>query len=480
MNGRLKKRGKVRNVLGAIILILVGTLLLLFTYSIKLQHALENDTAKMEKDMYKLHNDYNQHQNKNQNQLQSPLQLHVDSKLQSQLQLQSQSQALVKSETDKQRIQDQLVKKTQDIAQKEKEIEELKEQLKNQRDMNEDRLESVKEDDEPEKEEDINEKPTITTTTPMENSKDGYDPSKIMFLNITDASTMKEKQPTPKQAGEYTIDVLIIGSISTISRAETQLKTWGSHTSRRHFWLATEFDDPDPNCHTSMTMEDLKKITERCRTKKYWRKKTSLNALTRNWKNTFAQEKWLMEKPNPTGWLCAQKRFLNALSKLMKLYRDAKDEHGIDLPDYLVFGDDDTYINLEMVENQLLRTPQQVVRDNNVTAEDELAMVYPTQNTPVVWAGCRVRYPTHILQDTSPYGGFGVLFSRAAIERFIQPLYCNDDSTGFEWEACEHWTPAYHEVSIGDSQFFEPGMSVSDLMGSYVRNIETFCLHSGT
>jgi hypothetical protein len=518
VNGRFKKRGEVRKVFGVIILFMVGTIFLLL--NTKLLHVLENDTAKMEKGVYKMHNDYNQqqqqqqHQNKNQNQnqLQSPSKLHVDSQFQSQLKLQS--QALVKSETDKQRmqdqldikteefaqkeeeilelkesqslalrkskndkqrLQDQLDEKTQDVAQKEKEIEELKEQLRNQRDMNEGRLESAKGDDELEKEEDNNEKPTAT---PMENSKDGYDPSKITFLNITDASIMKLKQPAPKQAGEYTIDVLIIGSISSISRAERQLKTWGSHTSRRHFWLATEFDDPDPNCHTSMTMEDLKTITNRCKTNDYWSNKSSLNALTKNWKNVFAREKWLKQKPNPTGWLCAQKRFANALSKLMKLYRDAKDEYGIDLPDYLVFGDDDTYINLEMVENQLLRTPQQVVRDKNLTLEDELAMVYPTQNTPVVWAGCRVRYPAHIVQDTSAFGGFGILFSRAAIERFIQPLYCNDGSTGFEWEACEHWTPAYHEVSIGDAQFFEPGMSVSDLMGSYVRNVETFCLHS--
>jgi hypothetical protein len=315
-----------------------------------------------------------------------------------------------------------------------------------------------------------------------------YDPSKIMYLNVSDSSSLlaKEKHFTRKEESEqYSIDVLSIGSTFSVERAETQMKTWGSHTSRRHFWLATEFDDPDPTCHTTMTLKEVEDLSDSCRMtlgSRFWRKKKALNKLTQTWKNTFAKKPWLAEKKNPVGWICAQRRFIFALSKLLKIYREGRDKHGVDLPDYLIFGDDDTYVNLEIMEEQLLRSPNQEVKDKKLSLEDELRMVYPTQNTPVVWAGCRIRSPLHVVNDTLPFGGFGVLISKASIERFIQPLYCNETSTGFEFEACERFTPAYqNEATIGEYKYFDPGMSVSDLMGSYAGNInEKFCLHSGT
>jgi hypothetical protein len=313
-----------------------------------------------------------------------------------------------------------------------------------------------------------------------------YDPSKIMLLNVSDSSSLlaKEKHLTGKEESEqYSIDVLSIGSIFSVERAETQMKTWGSHTSRRHFWLATEFDDPDPTCHTTMTLKEVEDLSYSCRKNStFWGKKQFYNKLTGSYKNNYARKQWLAKKKNPVGWVCAQRRFIFALSKLFTIYREARDKHGVDLPDYLIFGDDDTYVNLEIMEEQLLRSPNQEVKDKKLSLEDELRMVYPTQNTPVVWAGCRIRSPLHVVNDTLPFGGFGVLISKASIERFIQPLYCNETSTGFEFEACERFTPAYqNEATIGEYKYFDPGMSVSDLMGSYAGNInEKFCLHSGT
>ncbi len=324
--------------------------------------------------------------------------------------------------------------------------------------------------------------------TEHENENTKYDPSKIMYLNVSDSTILRDHNP-PVGRGEtetstkYSIDILSIASIHSIKRAEIQMKTWGSHVSRRHFWLATEFDDPDPSCHTSMTAEDMTELCHTCRKlgMKFWQSRNASNDVTYNFHNLFAQEPWLKQKANPTGWLCAQKRFVSAFSKLMAIYREGRDKYGIDLPDYLVFGDDDTYVNLEMFEEELLRAPAEEVKQKNLTLQDELSMVYPTQNTPVVWAGCRIRRPISVLQDTIPYGGFGVMFSKAAIERMIQPLYCNNTSTGFEWEACEHFTPAYQNLSsIGELEYFNPGMSVSDLMGSYTEKISPFCLHSGT
>ena len=320
-----------------------------------------------------------------------------------------------------------------------------------------------------------------------------YNPSKIMFLNTTnnDACILRDYQPIVNDknnkkgegGGNYEIDILTIGSISSINRAKVQMKTWGSHISRRHYWLATELDDPDPTCYTSMSLDDVTTYSHTCskNARKYWESHGSWNYLTSYLKNVFAQPQWLLEKKNPQGWICAQKRFLFALSKLLALYRDGRDQYGVDLPDYLIFGDDDTYVNLEMIEDELLRTPNVIVKEKGYTMDDELHMVYPTQNTPVVWAGCRVRRPTNIIHDTFPFGGFGVMISKGAIERLIQPLNCNNNEVkvGFEAEACDHWTPPYANWSIAEYQYFKPGMSVSDLMGSYVKNMQPFCLHSG-
>jgi hypothetical protein len=300
----------------------------------------------------------------------------------------------------------------------------------------------------------------------------GYDPSEILFLNTSDSSVLRDNQPTQKQSGEFSIDILTVGSISSVNRAKTQLKTWGSHVSRRHVWLATEFDDPDPTCHTTMTMDDLTEIASKCgpRSRKGWTQIGAVNSYTRMLGVNFGRKRWLLKKKNPTGWLCAQKRFVFALSKLMAMYREARNQHGVALPDYLVFGDDDTYVNLEMFEDQLLRAPQQEVKLKGLTLDDELSMVIPTKDTPVVWAGCRVR---RTYNNTFPFGGFGVMISKAAIEQFIEPLYCNDTMAGFEAETCEHLTPTTKEDwwSVGESKFFKTGMIVSDLMGSYVKKL---------
>ena len=329
----------------------------------------------------------------------------------------------------------------------------------------------------------------------------GYDPFEIIFLNVSDASILKQKQPKPSSSSfeKFDIDILTIGSISSIPRAKTQLQTWGSHVSRRHYFLATEYDDPNPNCYTNLTFDDLVSLSYNCRIKgkHFWSKEHhAFNKLTSYWRNIFAQDKWLKQKSNPVGWVCAQKRFVIAFSKLMNIYRQGRNKYDIDLPDYLIFGDDDTYVHMEMMVKDLLRHPNRKVKEEQLTYDYEMnTMVYPTQHTPVVWAGCRVRRPSHIIHDTIPFGGFGVLFSKAAIERLIQPLYCNNNTTTtttssssssssskdelFEKEACEHFTPQYKDWTIDEYRYFEDGMSVSDLMGSYTRNLEPFCLHSG-
>ena len=74
--------------------------------------------------------------------------------------------------------------------------------------------------------------------------------NRFFFTNKTyaNSSGINDVARNHKESGRHAIDILSIGSIHNIQQAKVQAKTWGSHISRRIFWLATDYDDPDiPN-----------------------------------------------------------------------------------------------------------------------------------------------------------------------------------------------------------------------------------------
>ena len=101
---------------------------------------------------------------------------------------------------------------------------------------------------------------------------------------------------------------------------------------------------------------------------------------------------------------------------------------------------------------------------------------FPTPNTPVVWAGCRIN-----LDRSTPfaYGGYGTYFSKGSLQRLMQPLHCDETAAEFEQEKCVGLEPkTNNNASIGEKEFFQSGDSINQMMYKYVRNVETFCLHS--
>jgi hypothetical protein len=56
-------------------------------------------------------------------------------------------------------------------------------------------------------------------------------------------------------------------------------------------------------------------------------------------------ENYLMKKFNPVGWMCAQKRPLDALHSLLQQYQQVKTS----LSDYLFIIDDDTWVNIDAI-----------------------------------------------------------------------------------------------------------------------------------
>lgn len=300
----------------------------------------------------------------------------------------------------------------------------------------------------------------------------------VLLLKTTDASSiqMKEKAFASTRRSPYSIDILIVGSKNNTSQAKAQRDTWASHEAVRHFFLSTEYDDTNPRCtgNEDWTNDDLVKYIRPCRTGHFWHMANARNPITDFVKNGYTRFKWLKERSNPKGWLCAQKRFVTSFTTLVQMYAETKS-----LPDYLIVADDDTYVNIDHIVKMMISDPEEL----EAKGENQELSMFPTSNTPIVLAGCKIRAPNHKLTWLSPFGGYGVFFSKGSLKRLIQPLYCNDDASEFERGSCNKLL--YKEnnsyplnATIAEERFFEIGDSLNQVFYKYTREIEHFCLHS--
>jgi len=257
------------------------------------------------------------------------------------------------------------------------------------------------------------------------------------------------------QTSRITIDALSIGTQFKMGLIEAQSRTWASHRALRHFFAATELDDADTSCYKTLNKTTIKDIIRLCTKEKPYAKR-GMRVQYEQFANGF--------QGKGPGWFCAQQRVAAALETLGRFYRR---ELAVDfkaLPDFLLLQDDDTYYNMVRMEDFL-----KDLGDPSI---------------PVAQAPCLIR-----LIDSNnfsfPWGGFGFILSRGAIENLIRPIYCNsaDFSYEFERNVCSR----LKDDILGESQYFQEGMSVSDLMGAHVKNnlftqfLRTnwsYCLHS--
>lgn len=269
------------------------------------------------------------------------------------------------------------------------------------------------------------------------------------------APTVLQTAATPGR--HPSVDIISTGSIHLPALQDAQQRTFGSHSSVRNFFRITEVNDTEANCHTDLTIEGVwDHLVPFCKTNKSY---STLNKL----RSVFISKGELVKKESrATGWVCAQKRPIDGFRAALKHYSSRG------LPDYLIFTDDDTYINMDNVVPHLLAN-------------------YP-MGIPYVVAGCLIR----LRQNPSfslPFGGFGYMLNRAALENFLRPVSClnnlNDDDE-FSRHVCER----VKENRIGEEPLFKEGMSVADLMFEYTFdqpfvdhkkwNDVGFCLHSDT
>jgi hypothetical protein len=267
------------------------------------------------------------------------------------------------------------------------------------------------------------------------------------------------------------IDIISIGSNARPSYLDAQERTFRSHVAIRDFHRITEANDFEAECHSSLQINQIKKIVQFCR-----RKGSPVldrhPYLKQMQQRHFVLFQSIKRKSNPAGWMCAQKRPADGFYAVLSSYKDT----GKSLPDYLFIMDDDTYVNMKEVVPFLQTT-------------------YPAHEAYAV-AGCMIRTEFDV---TFPYGGYATILSRPAIENFLKPLFCAQyqynsknvtkttaDDDDFTSLAC--WRLS--QDPVGEASVFVEGMSVAELMYAYVNRFDYtgidqwnttsvgFCMHS--
>jgi hypothetical protein len=288
-----------------------------------------------------------------------------------------------------------------------------------------------------------------------------------------------EEKNLSKSTTSFTVDILSVGSINQLNLLHAQLNTIATHTSVRNFFNVTELDDADPNCHTDITGEHVKKVSVYCRSRRaMW-----IGPIFQTLSKQYGRWEWLQKKKNPTGWLCAQVRPYSGLLKAQSHYKRT----GQELPDYFLIFDDDTYYNMELFQK------------NFATVDSSAERVY---------SGCLVRLPIHMINFTFPFGGFGSILSKGALKKLFGRNQCpgldntaNDDSNNrssnynnnteelLTKDSSSAYCSRLKENNAGELKYFTDGMSLVDLMYNYTstdkyRDVDKwgfgsgFCMHS--
>mmetsp|Transcript_29810 Transcript_29810/g.72236 ORF Transcript_29810/g.72236 Transcript_29810/m.72236 type:complete len:535 (+) Transcript_29810:205-1809(+) len=216
------------------------------------------------------------------------------------------------------------------------------------------------------------------------------------------------------------VDMISIGSNTRPDYMVAQEETFGSHPSVRNFYAITEHNDTEADCNQLVNKNKLMYITRmKCRPKA--RRDVGINQTHHPVLFTVSHEffgfnRLIKEKKNPVGWLCAQKRPMDGLYKVLSKYSYDSPK----LPDYVLMMDDDTWFNMDL----LLPVLKSKVAPNSL---------------PAVVAGCLISLHYPNIGDTKmqyPWGGFGTIINRATIVNMLRPIQCNSrDKDLCDWIA---------------------------------------------
>jgi hypothetical protein len=241
-----------------------------------------------------------------------------------------------------------------------------------------------------------------------------------------------DNRPTKEEESKskFVVDILSIGSEHAVDLLKTQRNSFASHITVRNFFNATELDDIDQSCHSNLTKEDAFAICRRCRGKKRIKKLEKNQYIMKYNAQHFIRPNLLALKASPVGWLCGQPRFILGLHKALQSYKRT----GQSFPHQFIIMDADTYFDMEQFQTAFEPT---------------------NSSTPLATAGCLIRAPIKQINFTIPYGGFGTIFSKGALERWTEPIDCPRTK-----DLCAR----VQENQAGEKQFFKNGMSPLELM----------------
>jgi len=314
----------------------------------------------------------------------------------------------------------------------------------------------------------------------MEQHDDGFLESNLFVINEAMLDSLKKNRPaivntnhhlddSSHHHGDFTADVVSIGSNTRFHFLQAQVDTWSSHVNIRHFWGFTELQDFLTNCTASTTNENGAAHLRVCKES------------SRGWGDA-AIEKFATKRYGETdggvrrdgGWVCAQRRVGRALGWLHNQYRNR--ENGDDsmlLPDVLVLVDDDTALDMANLKK-------------HIVDEEVVGGMVHGEKEPLVYAGCAFPKTFH-LDDSAqaskgypfpiPHGGFGTFFTKRAIQMLVQPVFCvleeKESSKSNNAIICTN----LKENRIGELAVFREGISILELFYRYSA-LRNFCMHS--
>lgn len=255
------------------------------------------------------------------------------------------------------------------------------------------------------------------------------------------------------------IDILSVGSNSRPNFLQAQRETMGTHHTVRFFVGVTEHDDTE-TCH-DLDVADVRAIARFCKIPKMNIVPGEPQSVLQYRRRGYADwTTFLSKKENPSGWLCAQKRANSGFHRLMTTqYQNGS------FPDYLMVVDDDTFVDL-----------------TEVTAH--LQTFYPPQ-IPMVMAGCLIRFIGDNM--TLPWGGWGTILSRGALENLARPINCTTSNLHdvFLINACQR----LRQNLFNEQLYYHDGITIANWMNAYVTSqrfvdykqwtaTSNFCAHS--
>jgi Fringe-like len=310
---------------------------------------------------------------------------------------------------------------------------------------------------------------TVTTTAEAEEvSSTGLEESVSRIKGVIPAPAIEEGEEEARQQKVQlpVIDFLSVGSRRRLDQMRAQQNTFGKHAMIRTFFNATEADHvgSEQRCDQLLERQDFQKILTFCRTR------TGITQTQRRWRQAFASPKYLAKKSNPAGWLCAQTRPVMGLYKALSHYHHQQQKQ--DLPDFLILSDDDTFWNLDLLADKFMEYKKhESIINNNSTSNNNNNN--NNNNNPPIWAGCLLT--PHTMTGTGftyiPHGGFGLVLSRASIERLMKPIPCRKQK-GRKTNTTNTTNTTTTMVcgiqnTLGEQRLFQPGMSLGDVIYAY-------------